>query len=349
MSNRRLRFGVFGLGDFGPSFSKYIGEVADVVAVCDPSSGAVQRFRDQTGWDLPSYSQYEELLTQERLDAVAILSPNFTHRDIAVAAARRGLHVYCEKAMAVSVPQCWDMVRACEEEGVHLMVGHKRRLRPPWSRMIDLKAVLGEPLAITACLYHDARPYNFRGWWTHAVQCGGILDIDGVHTVDWMRAMCGDVAEVAASAAPNIDTRFDFPDNLHVALRFRSGAVASLSVSLNYPLLRFRESGGPLIQYREGAVRFLPAMDHIDLQWQRLSDSSARVERYDDLGFDFAYRKEIGDFVRWVNDGTEPCLTWREGLRCVEVIEAAHLSAQRGGAVVPLPLHPALEPSEANF
>ncbi|MFN7992426.1 MAG: hypothetical protein U0Q18_02430 [Bryobacteraceae bacterium] len=106
--------------------------------------------------------------------------------------------------------------------------------------------------------------------------------------------------------------------------------MASLTVSLTYPLLRFRESNGPLVQYSEGAVRFLPYMDHIDLYWQRLSDCAPTLERYDDLGFDHAYRKEIGDFVRWVTDGTAPCLTWREGLRCVEVIEAAHL--RRSGA-----------------
>ncbi|MFN7992424.1 MAG: Gfo/Idh/MocA family oxidoreductase [Bryobacteraceae bacterium] len=110
----KVRFGIFGAGDFGPSFSKYIGEVADVVAVCDPSPASIERFRTHTGWDLPSYSHPEDLLSREQIDAAAILSPNFTHRDITVAAAQRGLHVYCEKAMAVSVPDCWDMVRACD-------------------------------------------------------------------------------------------------------------------------------------------------------------------------------------------------------------------------------------------
>ncbi|MFN7992425.1 MAG: Gfo/Idh/MocA family oxidoreductase [Bryobacteraceae bacterium] len=66
--------------------------------------------------------------------------------------------------------------------------------------MIELRDELGEPCAVNVCLYHDARPYDFKGWWTRASQCGGTLDIAGVHTIDWMRAICGDVSEVSASA-----------------------------------------------------------------------------------------------------------------------------------------------------
>ena len=52
--------------------------------------------------------------------------------------------------------------------------------------------------------------------------------------------------------------------------------------------------------------------------------------------------------MRWIADGTEPCLTWREGLRCVEAMEAAHRSASQGGVPVRLPLYPELEPADAR-
>ena len=71
-------------------------------------------------------------------------------------------------------------------------------------------------------------------------------------------------------------------------------------------------------------------------------------ERFDDLGFQHAYRQEMGDFVNWGVEGTEPCLTWREGLRCVEVMEAAHRSAEAGGVVINLPLYPELELSATS-
>jgi predicted dehydrogenase len=242
------------------------------------------------------------------------------------------------------------MVRACRAAGVRLMVGHKRRLRPPWARMIELRQHCGPVCAVTTCLYYDARPYNHRGWWTRAAQCGGLLDVAGVHTIDWMRAMCGDVAGVRAVAGPQVDPRYDFPDTLHVTLRFAGGAVASLNVSLVYPLWKFRESVGAALVCRKGGMRLETFLDHIDLTWQPHDEPTPHHERFDDLGFDAAYRKEIGDFVRWVVDGTPPCLTWEEGLRCVEVMEAAHRSARDGGPELRLPLYPDLEdgPSPAG-
>ncbi len=349
MQKDKLRFALFGLGDFGPEFVRYLNEVAEVVAVCDPSVKARVRFGETTGLDLPAFEHYAELLDRVDVDAVAITSPNFTHKAIAVAAAQRGKHVYCEKAMALNVPECWEMVRACDATGVRLMVGHKRRLRPPWARMIALREQLGPVLAINVARYWNIRLRNYssREWWQREELTGGLLTVSGVHTIDWMRAMCGDVARVSALAGPQTDPQFSYPDTLHVALQFHSGALASLTVSLHYPLLHFRESGGPQVVCREGGMRFLPYKDHLDLYWQRMDEAEAHHERFDDLGFDHAYRLEVGDFVRWINEGRQPCLTWREGLRCVEVMEAAHRSAQQNGAWLNLPLYPELEPVQS--
>src|SRR5262249_39510817 len=309
--------------DFGPCFAPYINEVAELVAICDPRVEARQNFNRQTGLQVAEFDTAEHLLAGVDVDAVAITSPNFTHKEITLVAARAGKPVYREKARATSVAECWEMVRACAAAGVRLMVGHKRRLRPPWARMIELRDRLGPVAAINACMYFDARPYNHRGWWTRAELCGGLLDVAGVHTIDWMRAMCGDVAAVRALAAPQIDSRYDFPDTLHGGVRVGAGAIASPSVSLAYPLWKFRESVGCRVVCCQGGMHLAPFLDHIDLYWQHASNPGPNHERFDDLGFDHAYRKEFGDFIRWITEVSPPCLTWREGLRCVEVMEAA--------------------------
>ena len=342
-SIKPLRFALFGTGDFGPHFAPYIREFAELVAIGDPSPAARANFTRHTGLDLPEFDHHEKLLDAVDVDAVVIASPNFTHKEIALAAARRGKHVFCEKAMAPTVPDCWEMVRACRQAGVRLMVGHKRRLRPPWARMIELCQKLGKVLAITSCAYYDARPYDHQGWWTRRDQCGGTLPVIGVHIVDWIRAMCGDVVTVRALAAPQVDRRYDFPDTLHVSLQFATGAIATLNVSMVYPMLKFREAGGPLVICENGGMRFVPFLEHLDLYWQYRDDSESHFERFDDLGFNHAYRQEFGDFVRWITNGSKPCLTWQEGLRCVEVMEAACRSADEGGSVIELPLYPDLE------
>lgn len=337
---------MLGAGSFAPVFARYVNELADLVAICDPNPQARARFVEQSSLHPAEFAHHDELLAKREVDAVVIASSNDTHRILTLAAAKAGKHVFCEKPMANSVVECWDMVKACEAAGVRLMVGHKRRLRPPYARMVELRETLGPVVAMSVCAYHDARPYDFQGWWTRREQCGGVLSLIGVHKIDWMRAMCGDVARVRAIAAPQIDARYDYPDTLHVSLEFCSGAIGSLCVSLSYPPLRFRESGGPMVICRDGGMRLSPAMDRIDLYWQHRDDTTSRHERFDDLGFDHAYRLEFGDFVRWVTEGRTPCLTWREGLRCVEVMEAAQRSADQQGAVISLPLHPELEMPE---
>jgi predicted dehydrogenase len=209
--------------------------------------------------------------------------------------------------------------------------------------MIDLRAQLGRVHAISYIQYYDARPYNFQGWWTRESESGGLLDLAGVHEIDFMRAMCGDVKTVRAVAAPQIDARYDYSDTMHVLLEFRSGAVGSMNASLSYPLLRFREACGADVICRDGGLRLVTFLDHIDLYWQHKDDNHQRHERFDDLGFDHAFRKELGDFTCWINEGVTPCLTWQEGLRCVEIMEAAHRSARQGGCAIDLPLYPRLE------
>jgi len=211
--------------------------------------------------------------------------------------------------------------------------------------MLELRDQLGPVYAISSCKYHDSRGYGVPGWWRRAAKSGGTLHLVGVHTIDWMRAMCGDIAAVSATAAPQIDPQFDYPDTLHVSILFKSGAVGALTVSASYPLLQYRESCSSEVLTRDGGMRILTYIDHIDLFWQPRDERQPRHERFDDLGHAHAFRKELGDFVRWVTEGAEPCLTWREGLRCVEVMEAAHRSAKQNGAWISLPLYPELEPS----
>ena len=343
MNKYDIRFGLAGCGDFSSHLAGYILPVADITAVCDPDAAARTAFVKATGLQVQEYSDCGQMCAQAPIDVVAIAAPNFAHKPLTIAAAREGKHVFCEKAMAPSVPDCWEMVRVCHSHNVRLMVGHKRRLRPPWSRMMELREELGRVLSISSCLYFDGAPY-YRGWWTRERQCGGTLFAAGVHIVDWMRAMCGDAKSVRAIAAPKLDTRYDYPDTLHVWIDFHSSAIAALDVSLSFTPIHFRESGGPRVVFDRGHIRFDLSVDGIDLFWQRVGESESHHEHYSDLGYRYAFAKEITDFIRWVKDGTTPCLTWIEGLRCVEIMEAAQRSAKENGSILQLPLYPDLEP-----
>lgn len=344
--SRKLRLGLVGCGDFGKYIGRYFLEVADIVALCDVNAAGMEETAKALDLDVPHYTDYKEMFAAGGLDAVVVTAANFVHAQITVAAAEAGLHVFCEKAMARTVPECWEMVRACEKNHVKLMVGHKRRLRTPWARMIELtdEAVLGEVLAVSVTQYADYRPYGFFNmWWADPELSGGFFQMHGVHVIDWFRALCGDAKKVTAMYGPQHDARYKYPDVVHATFQFESGALASLNGGLSYPLHKFREAQGPWAECRHGGFKLVPEMDHIDLYWQRLDEEEPHHERFDDLGFDHAYRLEVGDFVRWIQEDRPPCLTWVEGLRCVEMMEAGYRSAEAGGQLIELPLYPELE------
>jgi myo-inositol 2-dehydrogenase/D-chiro-inositol 1-dehydrogenase/scyllo-inositol 2-dehydrogenase (NAD+) len=337
-----LKFGLIGLGTFAPRLARQMVQVAQLTAIYDPVQEKRESFVAEERYEVEIFEDYQSLLRRGDIDAVAITSPNFTHKELTLGAARAGKHVFCEKPMALNVPDCWDMVRACQKAGVRLMIGHKRRLRPPWERLLQLREELGPVSAVSTTLYHLRDP-SVPEWWDQKQTSGGLLCVAGIHVIDWLRGLCGDVVQVRALAAPHQGDRFDFPDTLHVWLEFGSGSIGSLDVSLVFPGLHYRESGGPMIVYRDGSARLVPCQTHIDLFWRHREEQETHKEHFKDLGHDHAYRRELRDFVHWVKLDRDPCLSWKEGLRCVEVIEAAHKSAEMQGCPLPLPLYPDLE------
>lgn len=345
----KIRFGLIGCGGFGRSFAQHVLEVGDIVALCDRDAALAEAAATEHGLKVPRYDDHRRMLNEQKLDAVVITAANFAHTELATAAADAGCHVYCEKAMARTVPECWQMAQAAHRNGVKMMIGHKRRLRPPWERMIELTddSLLGELLAITVAQYCDYRLLDmYDTWWADPALSGGFLHLHGIHMLDWFRALCGDVRRVRSVCGPRHEPRFKFPDILHATFEFQSGAVACLNGSTLHPLQQFRQCQGSLAECRHGGWRMVPEFDHIDIYWQRLDQEQTQHERFDDLGYATAFRRELGDFVAWVREGTKPCLTWVEGLRAVEMAEAACRSVAEDGAVVDLPLYPELENAE---
>ena len=340
--SKKLRFGLIGCGNFGVQLGKYLLEVGRISSVCDVDEQRARDTAQQLDLEVPVFTDYARLVEAGEIDAVAITAANFVHCEIACTAARAGLHVFCEKAMATNLEQCWQMVQAAQDNNVKLMVGHKRRLRTSWSRMVELTQddLLGEPLAMSVTQYADMRPYDYPGqWWCDPKLSGGPFALLGVHVLDWFRAMCGEAACVSAQFGLQVEPGYLFPDIVHAMYRFRNGALATINTSFMYPLQKFRESQGPMVQCRHGGFKLVPQMDVIDLYWQRLDETEAHHEQFsvpDD--FPPAYRREIGDFVAWILEDRKPCLTWEEGLRCVEMMGAAYRSAENGGQRVDFPL-----------
>src|SRR3982074_1977778 len=127
-SNRKIRYAVVGLGHLAqvavlPSFKS--ARNSELVALVSDDAEKRKRLGRKYQVDrLFSYEQYEECLSQD-VDAVYIVLPNHLHKEYAVRAAKMGVHVLCEKPMAVTVEDCHAMIDAAEENGIKLMVAYR--------------------------------------------------------------------------------------------------------------------------------------------------------------------------------------------------------------------------------
>jgi myo-inositol 2-dehydrogenase/D-chiro-inositol 1-dehydrogenase/scyllo-inositol 2-dehydrogenase (NAD+) len=294
---------------------------------------AAQAFGARLG--VPCFTDFQDLLAHSEAQAVVIMTPHVTHHDVAVAAARAGRHVFCEKAMAINVAECHAMIAAAAANGVKLMVGHKRRLRPAFATMSQVlrSGVLGNVQILTVTGYHDR---ELHGWWAQRSEVGGLMFWAGVHDVDTLRFLCGEVESVYALAGPKTHTNSDYTDSVSAILHFRSGAVGSIQVSPYYPLREYRTSFGFEIVCERGGMSDDPR--NIAVAYQPTGGERQEVV-FPDYGFESAYLQEFGSFLGWILRDEAPLLTGQDGLRCVEILQAIELSMARGGVVrLPLPV-----------
>src|SRR6185436_15276776 len=132
------------------------------------------------------YDQYEAVLQASRADAVYIALPNNLHREYTERAARVGVHVLCEKPMAVTVPECQAMIDACRQNDVRLMIAYRLHFEEANLRAIDLirKGQLGDPRLFNSYLTQQVRPGDIR---TRDDAGGGALLDLGVYPVNAAR------------------------------------------------------------------------------------------------------------------------------------------------------------------
>jgi predicted dehydrogenase len=212
MSNK-LRIGIVGAG--WPSWQHMKGyrEIPEVelVALCDANEQRLNQIADE--YSVPRrYTSYEEMLDAEHLDAVSVCTPNAFHADMSILALRRGLHVHCEKPMAISAAKAQEMTRVSKETGKILMIGFQRRFGSHASflkQYID-DGNLGEIYFARAVWIRRRGIPGIGGWFTTKSLSGGgaLIDI-GVHVLDLALWYMGfpTVQSVSASVGSRFGTR----------------------------------------------------------------------------------------------------------------------------------------------
>ncbi|MFQ5809711.1 MAG: Gfo/Idh/MocA family protein, partial [Armatimonadota bacterium] len=130
-----FRFGIIGVGTWGETHLKAISTHphCEIACICDVNEELLKQRAEEYGIERCT-TDYKELLADDDIMAVSVVTPDFAHREIAVAAAEAGKHLLIEKPLATTVEDCEAIIEAVDKAGVMMMVDYHNRFNPPFTQ-----------------------------------------------------------------------------------------------------------------------------------------------------------------------------------------------------------------------
>jgi predicted dehydrogenase len=381
---RKFGFGVVGCGSIAeiahfPSIKKTPG--AELVAVCDINPETARQAAEKWGakaW----FTDYREMYVKaDGLHAVILATPNNVHRNQAVAAAKAGLHVVVEKPLAVTNKEAWDIVNACRQAGVKLMVGCDRRFwtQNQWAKQLIEQDVIGQVLMARSSLHehwvhyqHHVAKTDFR--LRADVAGGAALPDTGAHAIDLLTWLVGSPVKRTVGIAKRLampETYTLCDDTVWVLMEHENGSYGCVSCNrFSHAVSQVTELYGtegtiytssdatnpfqsvPMAVYtnREYSVDELPEILR-NFRWPQLFWVEDRLnptvqKRWVPL-MPPREPNNYGNMTRHFMDcllhDAEPLVSGEEGARAVEVMCAVYKSMETG-SWVELPLEEEIIP-----
>lgn len=333
-----MHIGLIGAGNISDTHLRAAQSLPGVVvsAVYSRTIENARRLAEPAG--ATPYDTLESFLAHTPLDIVAIGSPSGMHAEQAIAAAERGLHVLVEKPLDVSTARVDAVIAAAERGNVRVGVFFQDRLKPDIARvkrMIDYGR-LGVPVMASGRLkWHRSIEYYAASQWrgTHALDGGGALMNQGIHTVDLLQWLFGPIASVSAAIATRVHS-IEVEDTAVAVLSFRSGAIgvleAATSVFPGYARrLELTGSEGTLIVEQDALV----AADLRSGREAAVPPSAGASAATAIVADPTPHARVIADFIEAIRTGRAPACDAREGRKSIEIVEAIYRSARTACAV----------------
>jgi predicted dehydrogenase len=344
-TTKRIRYAVVGLGHIAqvavlPAFA-HAGNSELAALISDDPEKLEKLGRKYKVKARFSYAQYDECLRSGVVDAVYIALPNHLHREYTERAARAGVHVLCEKPLAVTEEDCLSMIRAAEEHGVKLMVAYRLHFEEANLKAIELvqQGRLGEPRLFDSVFTMTVKEGDIR---LNPRELGGgtLYDI-GVYCINAVRNLFGaEPMEVVAFSANNGDRRFlECEETTSAILRFPGRErLASFTCSFGAAdVSTYRVVGS------KGELVMDPAFEYAGELKQRVTVNGRTRERTFPKRDQFA--PELIAFSECILTGAAPEPSGWEGLADVRVIRALYRSADTGQPVTLEPFEKEDRPS----
>ncbi|MFZ7102546.1 MAG: Gfo/Idh/MocA family protein [Peptococcaceae bacterium] len=327
-----MQIGLIGCGRISKTHFEVISKLpgAKIAGCCDIVAERAKNSAEK--YNIPFWTgNYEELLKQKDIDLISICTPSGLHPEHGIMAANYQKHILTEKPMGVRLTDADKLIKACDQNGVHLFVVMQNRLNP--AIQMVRKAIdsgrFGKLYMIVANVFWS-RPQAYydqaewRGTWALD---GGAFCNQASHYVDLVQWFGGPVHSVDAQTA-TLARNIEAEDTGTAILRFQSGCIASINVTmLTYPK---NLEGSITIIGEKGTVRIGGIAVNEILHWE-FSDYDAADEKadkfstYPDSVYGFGHSTYYQDVLDSIANGKKPLVDGREGRKSLELIEAIYL------------------------
>lgn len=231
-----INFAIVGCGRIAKRHSELLGleqiEGARLAAVCDVVLEKAKEFGERFG--VPYYQSFDEMMQNEQIDVVSVLTPSGMHAEHVIALAKYKRHIVVEKPMALTLTDAEAMIKACDDNGVRLFVVKQNRFNVPVVKAREAldsgrfgKLVLGT-VRVRWCRdqsYYDQD--NWRGTWAYD---GGVLANQASHHIDMLSWFMGEVESVHARATTAL-VNIEAEDTAVATLKFRNGALGIIEAT----------------------------------------------------------------------------------------------------------------------
>jgi UDP-N-acetyl-2-amino-2-deoxyglucuronate dehydrogenase len=336
-ANSKIRFAVIGAGAIAPAHIKAIAanSNAELVAIADSVEDKAKARAQEYG--IPyAYKDYQEMLQREDIHAVSISLPSGMHADAVIAAAQAGKHVLCEKPLEITKLKMDRMIRECRERNVKLAVVYQRRTHPAaiMARQAIQEGKLGKLVLgdVYMKYYRSPEYYKSAGWrGTWALDGGGALMNQGVHGIDLLQWMMGDVASVFAYSAALVRD-IEVEDTAVAVVKYKNGAFGVIQGATSvYPEMETRFE----LHGEKGSITIGNAGIH---KWSFLDDEKGssippivipgnmEAAAISEDGHEIL----VDDLIHAIWEDRDPLVTGEEARKAVEIILAIYESSQLG-------------------
>jgi inositol 2-dehydrogenase len=329
----RLKVGVVGVGRLGRVYVRDLaGRIPEttVVAVADTNRALADQIAAE--FDVPkAYGSAQDLIDDRNVDAVVIVTPTHTHRDIVIAAAQSKKPTFCEKPPAINLAECSAMADAIDKSGTFFQMGFMRRFDPGYAAAKEKinQGAIGRPVVFKSTSRDPFRPSLE---YANPVSSGGILVDMGIHDFDLARWFMGEVETVSAVGAvlayPEMASISD-NDNAIATLVFADGRLGVIDLTRNgvYGYDISTELLGDGGTVRVGYLRETPifTMTKNSIAHDTVPYFMERFER--------AYTLQLQNFAQNVLQDRPPAIAISDGVEALRVALAATAACRTGQPV----------------